>query len=230
MSYVPAAALICRAEALRAIGGFDEDLRTGEDVDLVWRLHDAGWTVRYDPSVEVQHEPRASFGEWWNQRAGYGYSSAALAERHGGERLSPLVTSPWSLAVIVAMAATKRPSVGVTVGLGLIGAASQQLRQRAPDLTDREARRIVIRGTQATAIALGRFVAVVAAPDIALSDLSRRPAPFAASAVFAVEPMVVVDDIAHGVGIWSGVIKHRRFGPVIPVLRRSRPQPASPTP
>ncbi len=57
VSYVPAAALICRTEAVRAIGGFDEDLRTGEDVDLVWRLHDAGGTVRYDPSVEVQHEP-----------------------------------------------------------------------------------------------------------------------------------------------------------------------------
>ena len=232
VSYVPAAALICRAEALRAIGGFDEDLRTGEDVDLVWRLHDAGWTVRYDPSIEVQHEPRASFREWWNQRVGYGYSSAALAERHGGERLSPLVTSPWSLAVIVAMAATKRPSVGVTVGLGLIGAASQQLRQRAPDLTDREARRIVIRGTQATAIALGRAIRRVWWPLlILLCPISRGARRlFAASAVFAVEPMVVVDDIAHGVGIWSGVIKHRRFGPVIPVLRRSRPQPASSTP
>ena len=30
VSYVPAAALICRAEAVRAIGGFDEDLRTGK--------------------------------------------------------------------------------------------------------------------------------------------------------------------------------------------------------
>ena len=56
------------------------------------------------------------------------------------------------------MAATKRPSVGVTVGLGIIGAASQQLRQRAPDLTDSEARKIVLRGTQATATALGRAI------------------------------------------------------------------------
>jgi len=27
--------------------GFDETLRYGEDVDLVWRLHDRGWLVRY---------------------------------------------------------------------------------------------------------------------------------------------------------------------------------------
>jgi len=232
VSYVPAAALICRTEAVRAIGGFDEDLRTGEDVDLVWRLHDAGGTVRYDPSVEVQHEPRASFGEWWNQRVGYGYSSAALAERHGDEQLSPLVTSPWSLAVIAAMIATKRPSVGMTVGLGIIGAASQQLRQRAPDLPNSEARTIVIGGTQATATALGRAIRRVWWPLLlVLCPISRSARRLlTASAMFAVTPMVVADDIAHGVGIWSSVVKHRRFGPVIPVLRRSRPQPASPTP
>ena len=130
------------------------------------------------------------------------------------------------------MAATKRPSVGVTVGLGIIGAASQQLRQRAPDLTDSEARKIVLRGTQATATALGRAIRRVWWPLlILLCPISRGARRLlAASAIFAVTPMVVVDDIAHGVGIWSCVIKHRRFGPVIPVLRRSRPQPASPTP
>ncbi len=232
VSYVPAAALICRVGAVRAIGGFDDDLRTGEDVDLVWRLHDAGGTVRYDPSVEVHHEPRASFAEWWNQRVGYGYSSAALAERHGDDRLSPLVASPWSLAVIAAMTATKRPSVGVAAGLSLIGAATQQLRQRAPDLTVGEARKIVIRGTQAAANALGRAIRRVWWPIlILLCPISRSARRLlAASAVFAVTPMVAADDLAHGVGIWSGVIKHRRFGPVIPVLRRSRPQPGSRTP
>ena len=130
------------------------------------------------------------------------------------------------------MIATKRPSVGMTVGLGLIGAASQQLQQRAPDLTDSEARKIVIGGTQATATALGRAIRRVWWPLlIALCPISRSARRLlTASAMFAVTPMVVADDIAHGVGIWSGVVKRRRFGPVIPVLRRSRPQPASPTP
>ena len=32
--------------------GFDPDLRVGEDVDLVWRLLDEGWRVRYEPSVD----------------------------------------------------------------------------------------------------------------------------------------------------------------------------------
>ncbi|CUR55603.1 Glycosyl transferase family 2 (modular protein) (fragment) [metagenome] len=36
VSYLPSACLLARVEALGA--GFDEDLRAGEDVDLVWRL------------------------------------------------------------------------------------------------------------------------------------------------------------------------------------------------
>ena len=44
--YVPSAALIVRTELAR----FDEALRYGEDVDLVWRLHDAGHRVIYDPT------------------------------------------------------------------------------------------------------------------------------------------------------------------------------------
>ena len=130
------------------------------------------------------------------------------------------------------MIATKRPSVGMTVGLGIISAASQQLRQRAPDLTNSEARTIVIGGTQATATALGRAIRRVWWPLlIMLCPISRSALRLlTASAMFAVTPMVVADDIAHGVGIWSGVVKHRRLGTVIPVLRRSRQQPASPTP
>ncbi len=46
--YVPSAAMVARREALGA--GFDEALHLGEDVDLVWRLHDAGWQVRYGPA------------------------------------------------------------------------------------------------------------------------------------------------------------------------------------
>src|SRR5215469_3383263 len=62
VAYVPTAALVVRRAALVPAGGpggvfdaarpaaetggvFDPALRWGEDVDLVWRLHDAGWRI-----------------------------------------------------------------------------------------------------------------------------------------------------------------------------------------
>ena len=68
VSYVPAAAIVCRVDALHEIGGFDESLRVGEDVDLVWRLDEAGWRCRYEPAVEVGHDPRPSWAAWARQR------------------------------------------------------------------------------------------------------------------------------------------------------------------
>src|SRR5690348_12528826 len=50
VAYVPTAALVVRRAALGGAGAgsvFDPALRWGEDVDLVWRLHAAGWRIRY---------------------------------------------------------------------------------------------------------------------------------------------------------------------------------------
>ena len=83
VSYVPTAALIVRVAAVDAVGGFDPALRYGEDVDLIWRLASAGHTVRYDPSVVVQHRPRSSWGAWFRPRRSYGSAAAPLARRPG---------------------------------------------------------------------------------------------------------------------------------------------------
>ena len=72
ISYVPAAAILVRMDALREIGGFDESLRTGEDVDMVWRLVAAGHRCRYEPASTVHHRPRATLAEWVRQRVAYG--------------------------------------------------------------------------------------------------------------------------------------------------------------
>ncbi|HSM66601.1 MAG TPA: glycosyltransferase, partial [Ilumatobacteraceae bacterium] len=53
VSYVPGAALVVRAAAFDAVGGFDPTLRFGEDVDFVWRLDEAGWRCRYEPAATV---------------------------------------------------------------------------------------------------------------------------------------------------------------------------------
>lgn len=62
VDWLNGAALLCRAEALRAVGGFDEGyFLYAEETDLCRRLRDAGWRVRYEPAAEVIHlEGRSS--------------------------------------------------------------------------------------------------------------------------------------------------------------------------
>ena len=89
--YVPSAAMLARRDALGA--GFDEGLVLGEDVDLVWRLHDAGWQVRYEPEVVVAHEDRVRPVVWYCRRVAYNESVAPLLMRHP-ERVPVVFLSP----------------------------------------------------------------------------------------------------------------------------------------
>ena len=73
-------------------------LRGGEDVDLVWRLGEAGWDVRYVPSSTVAHEGPTTLRAFLARRAFYGTTAAPLARRHG-EALAPVHLSGWTLAV-----------------------------------------------------------------------------------------------------------------------------------
>lgn len=82
-----AAFLLVRRTAWDQIGGFDEhQWMYAEDLDLGWRLRDAGWVTRYEPRAAVEHEWAASttqlFGRelapHW-QRSTYG----CIARRRG---------------------------------------------------------------------------------------------------------------------------------------------------
>lgn len=84
LSYVPAAAVLVRRAALEEVGGFDERLRHGEDVDLVARLVDAGFTARYEPAACLEHLPRESLRAVARQRFGYGTAAASLDARRPG--------------------------------------------------------------------------------------------------------------------------------------------------
>ena len=110
VAYVPTAALVVRRRALEALGGFDEALTVGEDVDFVWRLVTAGWTVRYEPRATVRHPVRPDWWAWLAQRYRYGTSAAALARRHG-TAVAPLVVSPWTAAAW-GLVAAGRPALG----------------------------------------------------------------------------------------------------------------------
>lgn len=125
VSYVPSAVLAVRSEALRQAGGFDEDLRFGEDVDLVWRLHDQGWRLRYEPSATATHPCRPGLRSWLRQRFDYGRSATPLAHRHG-RKVAPLTVSPWSVAVW-SLLALGRPMPAVALAAG----SAQSLARRA---------------------------------------------------------------------------------------------------
>jgi mycofactocin system glycosyltransferase len=104
VAYLPAAALMARRSALLELGGFDESMRFGEDVDLVWRLLVAGRRARYVPAREVLHAPRPDLRSFARQRFGYGASAPDLAARHG-RLAAPLrvgrhTAAVWSAAAV----------------------------------------------------------------------------------------------------------------------------------
>ncbi|MBO0851699.1 MAG: mycofactocin biosynthesis glycosyltransferase MftF, partial [Pseudonocardia sp.] len=95
VAYVPSAALLVRRTAIG--DGFAPDMTVAEDVDLVLRLHAAGWRLRYEPSAEVAHRHRTEPLAWWTRKAFYGTGAAPLALRHPGA-VPPAVWAPWGLA------------------------------------------------------------------------------------------------------------------------------------
>ncbi|HET6910737.1 MAG TPA: glycosyltransferase, partial [Mycobacteriales bacterium] len=68
VTYVPSTVLLVRRTSFEAIGGFDPSLRFGEDVDLIWRLHAAGFCTRYAPEVRVGHEEPTDWRQWLVRR------------------------------------------------------------------------------------------------------------------------------------------------------------------
>jgi cellulose synthase/poly-beta-1,6-N-acetylglucosamine synthase-like glycosyltransferase len=121
--YVPCAALLVRRAALPD-DPFDPALRYGEDVDLIWRLVDAGWRVRYDPRVVVGHEQRDTV----RRRFMYGTSAAPLSKRHPG-KLRHVVVRPWPAATLALLAA-RRPRVAALAYLAQTALLARTLRSK----------------------------------------------------------------------------------------------------
>ncbi len=114
VGWLPSASVIVRRSAVTD-PPFEPGLRVGEDVDLFWRMHEAGWTVRYVPDVVGHHEVRTSLKDFAGRRAVYGGSAADLEARHPG-RLIPARPSASGLAVLAALS-TRHPWVAGAIAL-----------------------------------------------------------------------------------------------------------------
>ena len=227
VSYVPTAALLVRREAFG--DGFDPALRYGEDVDLVWRLHDAGWRVRYDPAAVVDHAEPARLSALLARRFHYGTSTAPLAARHPG-RLAPFVVHPWSVAV-VGLALARRPGLAAAVAAAQGVALTRRLRPAGAGA--REAAAWPARGVTQTLVAGGRTATMLAPGVLAAGVAGRRTRPAALVLVLAsplaewvarrpaLDPvrwtaLSVADDVAYGAGVWVGAFRTRTSAPLRP--------------
>jgi mycofactocin system glycosyltransferase len=210
VSYVPGAAIIVRVDALDAVGGFDEGLRFGEDVDLVWRLDDAGWRCRYDPAVAVWHEPRPSWRERLRQHAGYGTSAAPLAMRHPGA-LSPVHVNGWTAATW-ALAVFGRPVPALALGAG----SSAALVRKLPDVAPRSAIWLAVRGHLLAGQQFASATRRAWWPILLVGAVVSRRCRWLLVLALASDVRAAPTDLAYGWGVWAGMRRLRTWAPIVP--------------
>jgi GT2 family glycosyltransferase len=96
------ACLLLRRAAFDAVGGFDEgQWMYAEDLDLGWRLRQAGWVTRYEPRARVLHD-----------------AGAATSQAFGNDRRTEFMTATYRLL----LRRRGRGRMLATVALNLAGA------------------------------------------------------------------------------------------------------------
>ena len=238
VAYVPSAALLVRREAVGP--GFDEDMHVAEDVDLVLRLHAAGWRLRYEPTARVAHDHRTSLRAWWLRKAFYGTGAAPLALRHRGA-VPPMVLSPWA-ALTSALLLARRPGAAAAVSAVAAYRLSTKLgRLRHPRTT---AARLIALGAVGAAAQTADAVTRHYWPLAVVAALCSRRARDTVAAVAlgsgvldwwragperpALPAFLLarrLDDLAYGAGLWWGAAQHRTLAPLRPVGPTERATP-----
>ena len=93
--HIPGCNMAFYKSALLEIDGFDPIFRqAGDDVDLCWRLQQAGFKIGFAPSAFVWHYRRSTIGEYLHQQKGYGEAEAMLVRKHP-EYFNPFGGSVW---------------------------------------------------------------------------------------------------------------------------------------
>ena len=234
VSYVPAAALVCRTDAIRSIGGFDEAMAVGEDVDMVWRLVEAGWRCRYvGDDAWVSHPPRRDVHAALRQRFEYGTSAASLDLRHPGS-VAPLTVSGWSVAIWLALAG-RRPRVAAVLAAGTTVALSRRV--EFLEHPGEEAARLACRGHLGAGELLGRALVRPWWPVLVAGALVSKRARRVALAAAVIPPLLewrrtrpevdavsfvtchLVDDVAYSAGVWAGCRRRRSWRALLPTFR-----------
>jgi GT2 family glycosyltransferase len=81
--HIPGCNMAFRKAVLESINGFDPQYkRAGDDVDVCWRLQQAGYWIAFAPGAFVWHHRRQTPRAYLRQQAGYGEAEALLRFKH----------------------------------------------------------------------------------------------------------------------------------------------------
>lgn len=133
--HLPGCNLAIRKSALEAIGGFDPIYRAaGDDVDICWRLREAGGRLRFIPCAMVWHHRRYTVSAYLRQQCGYGKAEALLMKKHP-PRFGWLGGARWSGAIYGDAAPTTNPVEGSIYHGPLGNDLFQGIYQQSPQST-----------------------------------------------------------------------------------------------
>lgn len=239
VGFVPSAALLARRDALNEVGGFDERRRVGEDVDLVLRLLERGWVVRYAPRAEVGHRSRETVAGLMRQRFAYAGSAVELDRAHPGA-VAPLRASPRILATWFGL------GLNPWLGSGALAAGVVAAARKGDDADARLAlARLALHANLSGTRHLARALARDWLPLTALAAVLSKRARLLALAAVAIDlgcssrpnaqpqgllPRALLraaDNVSYAAGLWIGSSRARRFRALLPSIQPAAPSPAT---
>ncbi len=120
--------------ALVAVGGFDAQFTSaGDDVDICWRMLDAGFALGYCPAALVWHFRRNTVKAYYGQQRGYGRAEAALYLKYPA-RFNALGQIKWR-GTIPGLASTVPGALRRRIGwTHSDGAVQQTVRDEVPGI------------------------------------------------------------------------------------------------
>ncbi|NNE94529.1 MAG: glycosyltransferase, partial [Acidimicrobiales bacterium] len=241
VSYVPSAVLAVRRDGFEGVGGFDESMRYGEDVDLIWRMSDVGWSTVLDPAAVASHPARRSVQMLAVQRFRYGSSAGPLTTRHG-DLVAPAAAKLTVMAAsVVLLVAPWRTGLGALVAA--MGVNASRVGNRVDEAAEGHPGSFANGAVESLRLDLASLTSIGRASLRAWwplsacllvqpfsSRLRRRLLAVLLSAVVvrgtsgsATNVLVsLVDDLAYGAGVWRGAASSRSWAAVTPRVVRER--------
>lgn len=117
VDYVDTGTAAFRREALLRAGGFDEALRTSEDVELAYRLASGGGRIVFNPDAVVLHRHTEALGPYFIKKLRGAFTRTLVYRRHPDKAMGDAYTPPLMGAQIVLSGATTAAAVAQLGGL-----------------------------------------------------------------------------------------------------------------